>query len=80
MAGSGGKVGNNGMASVLGVTENRRTLGAARDSIRTGAGGWGDEGVTGAAGGSGSSGAEGKGIGSNEAGRGADVWATSCCG
>jgi hypothetical protein len=73
-AGDSGRV---GIAGVIGTAGERGTSSAARDSVRVSAGHWGDEGETGAA-----VGREGgrAGSGGNEAAKGTDLLATSCCG
>ena len=76
-AGDSGRV---GIAGVIGTAGERGTSSAARDSVKVSAGRWGDKGETGAAVGREGGRAKGTGSGGNEAAKGTDLLATSCCG
>ena len=75
---AGDSCGNPSASGIFDRSGDSRASSAARDSVRAGAGGWGDEGKMGAAGSRGGRRAEGN--GGNEADREGVVWATSCCG
>ena len=75
---AGDNCGKTGASVTFEGADDSRALSAARDSVRAGAGGWGDKGIMGAASeGNEAVGTEGDG---SDAGRDACTWACSYCG